>query len=181
MKNITITGNKPWELTIQHPEDKRIAIIKEAIKRKLLSFIDNGLEWVIMTGQVGVELWAAEVILDLKQDYSIQLGIFPPFLEYESRWPDFYQASYQEVIQQADFYQPLYQKPYEGPYQLKNKDNWIIDKTDGACIMGDEDYLGSITFFTEKAKIAVTEKNYDVIFITPFDLEETARDMADEN
>ncbi|GAA0297436.1 putative phage-like protein YoqJ [Gracilibacillus halotolerans] len=181
MKTITLTGNRPWELAIQHPEDKRIAIIKEAIRRKLISMIDNGLEWVIMTGQIGVELWAAEIILDLKESYPIKLGIFPPFLEYESRWPDFYQAKFQEIIEASDFYQPLYPKTYEGPYQLKNKDNWLIDKTDGACILGDEEYLGSVTFFAEKAKKAVEAGNYEILFITPFDLEDVAREMAEEN
>lgn len=39
------------------------------IKKKLIDLIEDGLEWVLISGQLGVELWAAEVVIDLKNQY----------------------------------------------------------------------------------------------------------------
>ena len=39
---------------------------KKALRRKLTAFVEDGLEWVIISGQLGVELWAAEVVLKYK-------------------------------------------------------------------------------------------------------------------
>ncbi|UOQ47613.1 SLOG family protein [Gracilibacillus caseinilyticus] len=179
MKVITITGNKPMELNIRNEKDHRIFFIKEALKQRLLSLIDDGLEWVIVSGQMGVELWAAQVVIDLREDYNIQLGIFPPFLEYESRWPDIYQELFLEIKEQADYYQPLYEETYKAPYQLINKDHWLIDKTEGCLILADEEYPGSAGYMLDKLKKAASESSYSILFITPEDLEEVVRSHQD--
>ncbi|SER12162.1 Uncharacterized SPBc2 prophage-derived protein YoqJ [Gracilibacillus ureilyticus] len=176
IKVLAITGNKPNELTITGEKDERIGYIKKALKKKLIMFIDNGLEWVITTGQLGIELWASEVVCELKEEYSIKLGIFPPFLEYSSRWPEIYKEKLEQVMLEADFSQPLYNQPYKGPYQFINKDNWLIQKSDACLILGDEDYPGTVGFFLDKAKKAVEVQQYQIYWITPFDLEEIVKE-----
>ncbi|MGN8647028.1 SLOG family protein [Gracilibacillus sp. HCP3S3_G5_1] len=176
MKVITVTGNKPMELNIRNEKDPRIHFIKIALKQRLISLIDEGLEWVIMSGQMGIELWAAQVVLELKKDYPVKLGIFPPFLEYESRWPDIYQEAFLQVIEQADFYQPLYNESYKAPYQFINKDRWLINKTDGCLILVDEEYPGSAGYLLDKMKKAEADSSYSIFYITPSDLEEIVRD-----
>lgn len=179
MKVLTLTGNKPLELHIHNEKDQRIFYIKLALKKRLIPLIEEGLEWIIMTGQMGVELWAAEIIIELKEEYSIQLGIFPPFLEYESRWPDLYQESFIQIIEQADFYQPLYNQTYQGPFQFINKDYWLIEKSGGCLILADEEYPGSVKYFLEKAKNEQAHSDYHILFITPDDLEEVVREYLD--
>ncbi|GAB2574825.1 SLOG family protein [Gracilibacillus alcaliphilus] len=177
MKIITISGNKPYELNIRNEKDPRIPFIKAAIKQRLVSLAEEGLEWVITTGQMGVELWAAEVIVDLKQEYPIKLGIFPPFLEYESRWPEIYQQKYLEITEQADHFQPLYNETYQAPYQLMNKDYWLIDKSEGGVLLVDEDFPGTVQYLLEKMKEAVEQEQYQLMFITPEDLEDIVREQ----
>ncbi|WP_018933761.1 SLOG family protein [Gracilibacillus lacisalsi] len=179
MKVITVVGNKPMELNIRNENDHRIPFIKIALKQRLISFIDEGLEWVIMSGQMGIELWAAQVIAELKEEYPIKLGIFPPFLEYESRWPDVYQEAFLQIIEQADFYQPLYNEPYKAPYQFINKDVWFIEKTDGCLALVDEEYPGSAGYILDKMKKAAETSNYSIWYITPNDLEDIVRDQQE--
>src|SRR5690625_1860419 len=114
---LTVTGYKPMEINVFNESDKRIDIIKYAFKRKLTPFIEEGLSWVILSGQLGVELWVAEVVLDLKEEYDIQLGVFPPFENYTSRWPEHLQNKFTEISFTADHFQPLYKGDYKGPYQ----------------------------------------------------------------
>ncbi|WP_277680327.1 SLOG family protein [Gracilibacillus dipsosauri] len=180
-KIITVTGNKPSELTIMNEKDPRIGFIKKAIKQRLLKYIDNGLEWVIISGQMGVELWAAEVVIDLQSEYDIRLGVFPPFREIESRWPDFYKEKFNEVLMHADFTQSLYEDTYKGPYQFSNKDNWLLEKTEASVILGDEEFPGSIQYFLDKAKKKQETDGYLIDWITPFDLEEIVLEEQTHN
>nr|WP_163537774.1 SLOG family protein [Gracilibacillus sp. YIM 98692] len=181
MRILTVTGNKPMELNIMNENDSRIAYIKQAIQQRLISLLDEGLHWVLVTGQMGVELWTCQVVLDLKKQYDIKLGIFPPFMEFEARWPDGYQALFQEMIAQADFYQPLYQQTYQGPHQFINKDLWLIHKSDGSLILVDEEHPGSVKYFLEKAKHSAYQSNYSIQYITPNDLEEVVQDCLSAN
>src|SRR5699024_5406693 len=103
MKVLTVTGYKTMELNIFNESDERIKFIKYALKQRLTGFIEEGLEWVIISGQMGVEMWAAEVVFELKDSYDIQLGIFPAFENQASRWPEPLQHKYELMVQQADF------------------------------------------------------------------------------
>ncbi|KGX92124.1 hypothetical protein N781_17615 [Pontibacillus halophilus JSM 076056 = DSM 19796] len=182
MKVITVTGYKPMEMGIFKQDDERIVFVKETLRRRLLPMIEDGLEWVLISGQAGVELWTGEVILDLKEEgYEIQLGIFPPFLNQESRWPEPQQEQYLMMIELADFYQPLYNKEYEGAYQFKAKDQWFLEKSEAMLVLFDEDTKGSPSFIVEKAKHYAETHDYPIYIITPLDLQETVEQLQMEN
>ncbi|MDC3424749.1 DUF1273 domain-containing protein [Aquibacillus sp. 3ASR75-11] len=177
MRVLYVTGYRPFELNIFKPNDQKILIIKEALKRKLTVLIDEGLEWVLISGQTGVELWTAEVIMELKAEYDIQLGVVPPFENMETRWSEQEQILYKEIVASADFFRPLYKGDYKGAFQFQARDNWIIEKTDGCLMLVDEEYPGSTSYFLEKSKQAMYEKDYLLLEITPFDLEDVVREM----
>ncbi|WP_339229017.1 DUF1273 domain-containing protein [Oceanobacillus sp. FSL K6-2867] len=175
MKILTVTGYKPMELNIFKENDPRITFIKAAIEKRLIGFIEEGLEWVLISGQMGVELWTADVVLDLKEMYDINIGVFPPFENQDNRWPDPIKEKYQELIMIADFYKPIYLGDYKGPYQFKAKNMWFVDKSDGCLLLMDEEYPGSNRFFYEAAKNA--NKDYQVFTITPADLDDAVEEM----
>lgn len=166
------------ELNIFKDDDHRITFIKAAIQKKLIGFIEEGLEWVLISGQMGVELWTAEVVMDLQEEYDIKLAIFPPFENQDNRWPEQIQQLYQELITIADFYKPLYVGGYKGSYQFKAKNKWLIDKSDGCLILLDDEFPGSNRFFYEEAKQV---NNYSIYTITPYDLNDIAEEMRMED
>ena len=98
MKILTVSGYKPMELNIFKEDDPRITFIKAAIEKRLIGFIEEGLEWVLISGQMGVELWTADLVLELKEMYDINIGVFPPFENQDNRWPDSIKEKYQELI-----------------------------------------------------------------------------------
>jgi uncharacterized phage-like protein YoqJ len=67
VKRLIVTGYKPHELGIFDDKHPGVVIIKKALESQLIAQIDEGLEWVIISGQLGVEMWAAEVVLELKK------------------------------------------------------------------------------------------------------------------
>lgn len=178
MKVLTVTGYKSMELSIFKADDHKISFIKAAIKKRLITFIEEGLEWVLISGQMGVELWTGEVVLELKETYDIKIGVIPPFENQENRWPEPMQHTYQELVMAADFHQPLYKGDYKGAFQFKAKNDWFVEKSDGCLILLDDEYPGSNRFFYEKARNA---PNYPIYLITPSDLDDAVEEqrMAD--
>ncbi|QHS22549.1 DUF1273 domain-containing protein [Virgibacillus sp. MSP4-1] len=178
MKNLMITGYKSNELNIFNRNDKRIFFIKEAIRKRIIPLIENeGIEWVLISGQSGTELWAGEVVLELKEHYDIKLAVIPPFLNQEQVWKEEQQSLYQTVVGQADFYQSLVKKEYEGPYQFKRKDRWFLEKSDACLLLYDEEQEGSPKFFLREAE--KQDSHLPIFFIQSFDLEETVREIQE--
>lgn len=165
------------ELNIYNETDKRITFVKKAIERRLIHFIEEGLEWVLISGQMGVELWTAEVVLDLKEEYDIYIAMIPPFENLASRWPEALQHKYEVLSFTVDFFEPIYHTEYKGPYQFRMRDQWLIEKSDACLLLMDEEYPGSVGFFYNSAKDV---NHYPVYFITPFDLDEVVREIKME-
>lgn|SRR5699024_5946225 len=174
MKILTVTGYKPMELNIFSESDERIKFIKYALKQRLISFIEEGLEWVLISGQSGVEMWAADVVIELKETYDINLGVFPPFENQANRWPEHLQHKYEELSFTADHFQTLYQGDYQGPFQFKEKDKWFVEKSDASLILMDQEYPGSTIFYH---RIAEADDNHPIYYITPLDLDDVVETM----
>ncbi|MGY0694413.1 SLOG family protein [Virgibacillus sp. FSP13] len=174
MKVLTVTGYKPMELNIFKEDDHRISFIKAAIEKRLISFIEDGLEWVLLSGQMGVEMWTGQVVLDLKETYDIKLALIPPFENQATRWPEPIQQAYQELTLTADFYKPLYVGDYKGAFQFKAKNKWLINKSDGCLILMDEEFPGSGRFLYQEA---TESNNYSIYLITPADLDDIVEEL----
>lgn len=82
IKVLAVSGYKPFELGIFKNDHPSVMFIKAALKKELIPMIEDGLEWVLISGQLGVELWAAEVIFELKSEYpEVKLAVITPFLD----------------------------------------------------------------------------------------------------
>ncbi|WEG10783.1 DUF1273 domain-containing protein [Pullulanibacillus sp. KACC 23026] len=172
MNALAITGYKPHELGIFSDKHPGIAVIKFALKKRLISFIEEGVTWFITSGQPGVELWASEVVIELREDFpDIQLAILTPFLEQETRWPEHAQIHYQEILAQADFVDSITKRPYENPSQLRLKNEFIIQKTDGLLVIYDDETEGTPSFYLKPAKVRETNDGYPIYFLNRYDLE----------
>lgn len=78
MTTILVTGYKNFELGIFQDKDPKITIIKKAIKRDFIHFLEEGVDWFVFMGNLGFEYWALEVALSLQTEYDMQLAtIFP--------------------------------------------------------------------------------------------------------
>lgn len=181
VKVLYVSGYKSLEMGIFKEDDPKVYFIKAAIEKRIKEFVEEGLEWVIISGQMGVELWAAEIVLDLKETYDINLAVFPPFENQDKRWPENLQEKYQELIMTADFYKPLYKGDYKGPFQFRAKNMWFIDKSDAALLLMDEEFPGSVRYF--QTAVEESEKDYPVYLITALDLDDIVEEiqMSDPN
>ncbi|RBW69459.1 DUF1273 domain-containing protein [Bacillus taeanensis] len=178
-KVLTVTGYKSHELGIFNDKHPGLPYIKKALKRNLERLIDEfDLEWVLISGQLGVELWTAEIVFELQETYPhLKLAVLTPFLGQEERWNEERQEYYEMITAQADFYESISKKPYESPLQLKVKNQFLIEKSSGLLILYDEEQPGSPKYYLEEAlKKRQSHPNFEIFTITPFDINELIQD-----
>ncbi|WP_071435488.1 SLOG family protein [Bacillus kwashiorkori] len=172
LRRIVITGYKAYELGIFNENHPGIHYIKKALAKELVTLLDDGLEWVLLSGQLGVETWAAQVIMDLKDMYpQLKYAVIPPFLDQEATWNENNQHIYQEIIEFADYYRALTEKPYEGPWQFMEKNKFFIRNSDGLLIIYDEEMEGSPKYIKKLAEQYAKNNDYRIISITQYDLQ----------
>ncbi len=178
MKTVYVTGYRAHELGIFNEQHDGIAVIKKALYDQLYTFCDNGLEWVVISGQYGVELWAGEVVFELQQHFPhLKLSVITPFLEQEKNWNEQKQTKYKQILSQADFVTSTTKRPYEAPWQFIEKDKFIIQNTDGMLLVYDEDQVGSPQYVLKLVQQLSTEQHYIVHRINAYDLQLVAEEM----
>lgn len=182
MKVLLVSGYKSFELGIYSNKHDAVKYIKKAIKNKLLSYIDDGLEWIITSGQMGIELWAAEVVFELQLEYPhLQLGIFTPYEDQEKNWNEANKAYYEEILAQADHVDSISRKPYESPAQLKAKNEFLISKSEGCILLYDTEKEGSPKFLYDLAIRKKELHHYSIDLVTFDDLQVIAEEIIEND
>ncbi|MDO3408238.1 DUF1273 domain-containing protein [Saccharibacillus sp. CPCC 101409] len=182
MKNLLVTGYRASELGIFNQKHPGIPFIREAIKRRLIPLIEEGLEWVITPGQYGVDLWACEAVIELKKEYpQLRLSVLAAFANMDEKWSDEKKEYWQELLKGIDYYGLVSKEPYSGPWQFKARDALLLRKTGGMLLVYDDEAApGSPRYFKEDAEKMRDGEGYLLIQITPEDIQSVADDMQSE-
>lgn len=182
MKSIYVTGYRAHELGIFNDKHPGIPVIKKALTDNLTMLCEDGLEWVIVSGQLGVEHWATEVVLELKQQYpNLKYSIITPFLEQEKNWNDQKKEKYALMTMQADFVTSVTKRPYEAPWQFTEKDKFIIQNTDGMLLIYDEENEGSPKYIKRLVEKYKENNEYTFIQINAYDLQLVAEELQQQD
>ncbi|MDQ1145305.1 putative phage-like protein YoqJ [Bacillus sp. SORGH_AS 510] len=172
IKVLAISGYKPFELGIFKKDHPSVQFIKLAFKKALLPLIEEGLEWVLISGQLGAELWAAEVLFELQfENPELKLAVITPFLDQQASWNENNKEWYESVLAQADFIDSVTKKGYEKPWQFRIKNQFFIEKSDGLLLFFDHEKEGSPKYLYEMAMEYQNKHDYPVELITFYDLQ----------
>ena len=114
------TGHRPEKLN--RPE----RLIKAALRKEIVQAIQDGFT-VFITGMArGIDLWAAEIVLDLrKQNSSIKLICAIPHEGFEARWSADWKQLYRYVQEEADLVRIICKGYHSEVYQIRNE--WMIN------------------------------------------------------
>lgn len=177
MKVLVVTGYKSTELGIFDEKNEGIKYIKKAIKQQLEIFIENGLEWILISGQLGVELWTAEIVFEMKKFYShLKLAVFTPYLSQEENWNELNKEKYQKIISRADHVDSITKIKYSSPQQLTLKNQFLVAKSEGILLLYDEEKEGTPKFILNEAEKKKRKTEYIIQQINFQDLQ----DMVEE-
>ncbi len=172
IKVLAISGYKPFELGIFKNDHPAVMYIKAALKKELIPMMEAGLGWVLISGQLGVELWAAEVVFELKSEFpDVKLAVITPFLEQEVSWSQNNTEWYKSILARADFIDSVTKKGYEKPWQFRLKNQFFIEKSDALLLLYDQEKEGSPKYIYEMAEQYQNNHSYPIQLITFYDLQ----------
>ncbi|MFQ3781943.1 DUF1273 domain-containing protein [Staphylococcus saprophyticus] len=178
IKTVYVTGYKSFELNIFKDDAPEVSYLKKFIEHKLKQLIEEGLEWVLIQGQMGIELWTAEVVLALKATYpDLKLGIITPFYGHIDRWNEQNQAKYNHIVHHADFVDSVFHSSYEGPHQFKQTDQFMLAHSDTTLLIYDEEQEASPKFFKQMLVDFMEKTNYTCDIVTFDELTEFINDL----
>lgn len=179
---LLVAGYQPYELGIFAADHPGIAVIRHCLRMHLQEMADKGMKWVVISGEPGVELWAAEETLKLKKVFpDLKLAVLMPFLGQEERYKDWIREQYQSVLEKADFTGAISNRPYESPVQLRQKNDFLVAKTDGMLILSDEEKPGSPRYYLAAARKRAKRETYPVTVIDRYDLELASEDLREQD
>ena len=113
------TGHRPEKLSVSEHD------VKIMLEKEIRLAIADGLN-VFITGMApGVDIWAAEVVLKLKNEFSLKLIAASPHPGFENRWSLDWQKRYAAIMAKADFIKEVCAHYSRGCYQIRNE--WMVD------------------------------------------------------
>ncbi len=182
MKNLLVCGYRANELNIFNQKHKGIPYIKMAIEARLAPLADEGLEWVLTAGQYGFDLWACEVANELRSRYpQLKTSILAAYKSPEEKWSEEKQTYFRDIAKSVDYYGTVSNQPYTGVWQLRNRDDLLLRKSDGMLLFYDED-AGEASPKHMKARALKRQQTdgYPIYTITAEDVQSIADEMSRE-
>ena len=116
------TGHRPEKLSV--PETEVIAWLESEIRKA----IDDGFVTFISGMARGVDIWAAEIVLRLRDEGKpIHLICASPFEGVERSWSDDWKQRYNAVLVQADLVKFICKGYSRACFQIRNE--WMVDRS----------------------------------------------------
>ena len=120
LHRVCFTGHRPEKLHRAKPE-----IVKD-LKKEILCAIDEGFNVFISGMARGVDIWAAEIVLQLRADgKDIRLICACPYKGFEENWNIYWRIKYRAVLKGADYIKYVCAGYGRGCFQTRNE--WMVD------------------------------------------------------
>ena len=103
-KRVAFTGYRPQKMPFGFDEqDERCVDFKKRLHDTIESFIWQGYQHFISGGALGMDMYAAEAVLDLKKQYpEIMLEMVSPFDTQAAKWAPEYRQRHDALFDKAD-------------------------------------------------------------------------------
>ena len=116
------TGHRPEKL-------KRMQwLIKRELKKEILRAVDDGIDVFISGMARGVDIWAAEIVLVLRDSGKpVKLICASPFQGFEARWDEEWKNRYNAIMAAADHTVYVCNGYSRSCFQIRNE--WMVDRS----------------------------------------------------
>lgn len=117
---VCFTGHRPEKLSMSEGK------VKSALLQEIMKSINDGYNVFISGMARGVDMWAAEIVLELKDEFpDIKLIAAIPFEGFEQSWSKENKQAYNHILEQADLIKFICPKFSYSSYQIRNE--WMVD------------------------------------------------------
>ena len=175
MTTALIMGYSNFDLGLFNEKDIRIKIIKKAIRRDLESLAEEGIKWLVFTGNLGFESWVLDVANEMKDEYDFSLATIFDFETHGENWNEANQLKLSQ-FKQVDFVKYAYPK-YEHMGQLRDYQRFLLENTDLAYFFYDPENETKLKFIDNLMK---NQEGYRIKRLTFEGLNELAENFSEK-
>lgn len=157
------TGHRPQSIPCLWDENSEKSLrLKEELKKSIIELIENhGVIHFISGMAIGVDMIAAEIVLDLKKEYpNVTLECALPCETQANKWTVKYRDRYFSIIEMSDK-ETLLQTHYTADCMHK-RNRYMVDKSDYVIAVWNGSPSG-----TGKTVLYAKENNKQIIQIKP--------------
>ena len=114
------TGHRPEKLHLDE------TAVRTILENAIDAAITDGFVTFITGMARGVDIWAAEIVLEKKKNHpDIRLICALPHPDFERSWRDSWQQRYREILARADWIKTICPAFSMASYQRRNE--WMVD------------------------------------------------------
>lgn len=117
---VCFTGHRPEKLSTSEE------FIKQQLYNEIIKSIQDGFNVFISGMARGVDIWASEIVLQLKNDgYPIKLICALPYDGFENNWSVYWQNKYNLILSRADLVRCI--STHYSPDCFKSRNEWMVN------------------------------------------------------
>ena len=117
---VCFTGHRPEKLN----RDEQA--IRKDLKVAISEAIDDGMNVFISGMARGVDIWAAQIVLDLRnKGADVKLICACPYDGFENSWSQEWQRQYRDILSEADLVKYICKGYSRSCFQIRNE--WMVD------------------------------------------------------
>lgn len=120
LRRVCFTGHRPEKLNLSEKE------IKDKLRDAILKSVADGYTTFISGMARGVDMWAAEIVLEERKNNDIiKLICASPYEGFEKSWNFFERHRYKTILKKADYTKYVCERYSRQCFQLRNV--WMVD------------------------------------------------------
>ncbi|WP_240366831.1 SLOG family protein [Bombilactobacillus bombi] len=174
IKNLWVSGYRSYELGIFQDEDPKKKIIMDYLTQILQDYCEDGLQWILTGGQLGIEQYTIETVKknSIFQTYHLKTAIMLPFTNIANNWSEKNQQRFALAQQQADYVNSVSAQDYVNPSQFTNWQQFMLQHTDAGLMVYDLEHPGKAQYEYRAIKQYQKEHDYDLRLVDFYDLQD---------
>ncbi len=176
---VFITGYRHYELGIFKDSQPEVKVLRDFLRQRIINLAEEGAEWFIIQGYTGIEMYAANEIIDLKEDYDIKLGVLKPFHKFDDRYNESDKINLNNILEHADFHQFIFEREYGDPAMFKAINQFVTSNTDYGLIVYDSETETNLKYIYSLMLELSEKSHYNIERIQFDDINDFINDRYD--
>lgn len=167
-KTLAFTGHRPDSLHGYNPREERNLKMIHKLREMIIHAIEvDNIEIFVSGMALGVDTWAARLILRLRDTYpQIKLIAAIPCANHSTKWNQESKDEWQLIIDKADAVRQVSNEPYTH-WCMQKRNEWMVDRADKVIAVWNGEEKGGTYNCIKYAE----KKNVDITVLNPFSLE----------
>lgn len=171
-----ITGHRPTRFKFKYNEkDKRCQRIKKCLQEQLIRLYNQGVRCFWVGGAMGANMWAAEILLRMKEQtmyQDVELCLALPFEGYDAGWDDWHRKRMGFIRKYAAKVLILGEMPSSDNYKKRNY--YMVEQAGYMVAVYDNTH--NMRSGTQQTVNYAKKKGLQIIYIHPDTAQVTTED-----